>query len=710
MTKARLLNLLTGVGLVPLILTVTPACAQDVDPATQPAEDEGAIIVTAQRFIDLEARGATKLPLPIDKIPQSVSLIGENLLDGLNISSAGQLAGIVPGLSQQGSLYGLRTEVKSRGFALDNNYGYKIDGYQFARFFELDDAMLDRIEVVRGPSSATYGIAAPGGLINYVLKSAPSDPEGKISLSYGSHNDVRGQASFGGPVNESGSLRALMIVSAKSADSFIDHVYSENVAGGAIVEWDASDRLFLKAVAYLTRSNGTADNGIPLYADGRVPDIDRSTFLGSVDRNRSRFKGDLLFTEARYKIVDNIELGGNFSYQKTFLDFTGYYALGLSDAGLTSIRANQQIFPQNQTSGELYALTNFSLFGNEGSSIRLSGSYYNSRYEQEIYSGSRNPDPLGPRNVPISIFATDAELQTALKPLQMGFLFTTPYRNKARAASLQTVLKPLERLSFVGGITVNDPTIQAGPNTFKYGSQWSYRAGLTYEIIDDVNLYGSWSDSFYPQQIFDINRDPLPPIKGQQWEGGIKVKLFNGGLLTTLAIYDISQTNAGVLIPGTTPEAFRPFGEVRHKGAELEMVGNINRNWNIYGGLSYLDAKISQSVIASEVGKVRPFVPKWTGSLFVTYTITDGALQGLRIGAGGRAVDDIPTSTGETHDLSGHTVLDALASYTKGPWELRVNINNILDEEYLTSTYDTIDIGNRFGTPRSALATISYIF
>lgn len=710
MTKTRLLNLLTGAALVPLVLTATPAFAQDADAAAQPADDEGSIIVTGQRFIDLEARGATKLPLPIDKIPQSVSLIGENLLDGLNISSAGQLAEIVPGLSQQGSLYGLRTEVKSRGFALDNNYGYKIDGYQYGRFFELDDALIDRVEVVRGPSSATYGIAAPGGLINYVLKSAPSDTQGKISLSYGSRNDLRGQASFGGPINESGTLRALMIVSAKSADSFIDHVYSENVAGGAIVEWDATDRLFLKAVAYLTRSNGTADNGIPLYADGRVPDIKRSTFLGSADRNRSRFKGDLLFTEARYKITDQIELGGNFSYQKTFLDFTGYYALGLSNAGVTSIRANQQIFPQDQTSGEVYAMANFSLFGVEGSSIRVSGSYYDSQYEQEIYSGSRNPDPLGPRNVPISIFATDAALQTALKPLQMGFLFTTPYHNKAKAASLQAVLKPLERLSFVGGITVNDPSIQTGPDTFKYGSQWSYRAGFTYEIVDNLNLYGSWSDSFYPQQIFDVNRVPLPPIKGEQWEGGIKAKLFNGGLLTTLAVYDITQTNAGVLIPGTTPEAFRPFGEVRHKGVELEMVGNINRNWNIYGGVSYLDAKISQSNIASEVGKARPFVPKWSASLFMTYTFTDGALEGFRIGAGGRAVDNSPTSTGNTRDLAGHTVFDALASYTSGPWELRVNVNNIFDEKYLTSSYDTLDLGNRFGAPRSALATVSYNF
>lgn len=63
-----------------------------------------------------------------------------------------------------------------------------------------DGASIDRVEIVKGPASAIYGRAAPGGVINYISKKPRSTPEQSLSYSIGSYDNQRVEGSSTGPL------------------------------------------------------------------------------------------------------------------------------------------------------------------------------------------------------------------------------------------------------------------------------------------------------------------------------------------------------------------------------------------------------------------------------------------------------------------------------------------------------------------------------
>jgi len=106
-------------------------------------------------------------------------------------------------------------------------------------------------------------------------------------------------------------------------------------------------------------------------------------------------------------------------------------------------------------------------------------------------------------------------------------------------------------------------------------------------------------------------------------------------------------------------------------------------------------------------------------SLWADYTFHETALSGLTIGSGVRYVGDSSSfyttgdKTNETFDVAAYTLVDATVKYDLGRFgmpgsSVGVNINNLLDREYVASCYR--DYACYWGSDRQIVATATFRF
>jgi len=88
-----------------------------------------------------------------------------------------------------------------RGFTLDNRYNYRREGLPISAETMIPMDNKERIELLKGTSGIQAGTSSPGGLVNYVVKRAPTNAEQQIrniTMSYGQGDNRLVAADLGG--------------------------------------------------------------------------------------------------------------------------------------------------------------------------------------------------------------------------------------------------------------------------------------------------------------------------------------------------------------------------------------------------------------------------------------------------------------------------------------------------------------------------------
>lgn len=675
------------------------------------ASDDAEIIVTGSyRFLDADTRGTTNLPMPIEEVPQSISLVSEDFIKAANLRTLGDIAAYTPGAIHGGNPSNNGTVIKLRGFTA----GRAIDGITAISTFtsyEPDFAIFERLEIVEGPSSVVYGISSPGGLVNYVTKGAKANTPSYVSVKAGSWNAFRGEAQLAGPVDKNGDVRLIGIVAHDQADSFIDELSRKKslVYGG--IDADMTDTLSMFAHAGYEKYRRTSFDGIPVYANGEPADVPRSFFLGSRDIavTSRTFYGT---SNIRWSPNDDFELILKGNYEDARQSGAAGYAYNLQANGDASFQVNRRSAVRTVNYGigasAIYKLDGLGL---AGSFVSLAALYQDS--DQKTTTNS----PRGTGT--INIFDTTENIRRAFNDRLANnplFPFASFIRTKTLTLVGQSVFKPTDRLSLLLGASYSKPDATRNTNgavqVYDVPGQVSARAGLTYEIFDNTNLYASYSESFSPQPRLMVDQNVLPPLAGEQYELGVKAKAFEGRLLLTGAVYQIVQQNFAAFDRNLNGiDYYRPVGEVKHRGFELKALGEIGDGFQINAGYAYLDAKVVKDTNVSAIGQRVLYLPENSFSAFLTYTVGQGALSGLTIGGGARYVDAVRTSyTGATIDIPAYTVVDASLTYDIGRWSLQLNVQNLFDEKYLINNYQTLVYGNMAGDPANVTANLRYRF
>lgn len=220
----------------------------------------------------------------------------------------------------------------------------------------------------------------------------------------------------------------------------------------------------------------------------------------------------------------------------------------------------------------------------------------------------------------------------------------------------------------------------------QYDEAFSPRLGILYQLNESVALYGNYARSFQPNFVTAVGNEILEPERGTQYEVGIKAELLDKRLLATLAFYDITKTNIGTTDPNN-PDFAIPVGEQTSQGIELDLIGEILPGWNAIASFGYNDTRVTESSDPEEfpVGLRTANVPRYTASLWTTYEIQSGDLQGLGFGAGLFYVGERQGDFENTYELPSYLRTDAAIYYRRNNWRAALNFKNLFDVEYFKS-------------------------
>jgi iron complex outermembrane receptor protein len=195
---------------------------------------------------------------------------------------------------------------------------------------------------------------------------------------------------------------------------------------------------------------------------------------------------------------------------------------------------------------------------------------------------------------------------------------------------------------------------------------------------------------------------------------GVKTDFLDGRLSATLAAYNITRTN--VLTPDPDPDlAARGFqvqvGEQRSRGVEFDVAGEILPGWKITASYALTDATVTvDNAIPSAVGNRIANVPQNQASLWTTYEVQKGDLQGLGFGLGLFYVGERQGDLANSFQIGDYLRTDAAIYYRRSGFRAAVNVRNLFDIDYISS----VNFGNRVvvhrGEPFTIVGSISWEF
>ncbi|MEM9246874.1 MAG: TonB-dependent siderophore receptor, partial [Cyanobacteria bacterium P01_F01_bin.153] len=236
------------------------------------------------------------------------------------------------------------------------------------------------------------------------------------------------------------------------------------------------------------------------------------------------------------------------------------------------------------------------------------------------------------------------------------------------------------------------------------------RLGIVYQQIEELSLYGSFSQSFFPNSGNTVTGDTLPPERGEQFEIGARTELLDGKLTANLALFNLTKQNIAVADPNFPANSGFSIarGEQRSRGIELDIIGEISPGWNILANYAHTDAELTED---DQFQGNTPFnMPEHNFNLWTTYEIQSGSLQGLSFGVGFNYVSDRFVDDANTFTVDDYFLTNASIAYKKDNWRAGLNIRNLFDVEYIEAASGGTFGGSAPGEGLTIIGSLSVEF
>lgn len=241
---------------------------------------------------------------------------------------------------------------------------------------------------------------------------------------------------------------------------------------------------------------------------------------------------------------------------------------------------------------------------------------------------------------------------------------------------------------------------------FQNDGAFSPRIGLVYQPSDTVSLYASYNRSFKPSIGRSAQDETFEPTRGTQYEIGTRVDFLEGRLSANLAAYHLTRTNTLTPDPNN-PRFSIQTGEARSQGIELDVTGEILPGWNAILSYAYTDAEVTEDN-ATPVGNRLDNVPFNQASLWTTYEIQEGDLQGLGFGLGLFYIGERQVDLANSFELPSHIRTDAALYYRRNNFNAAINVRNLFNVDYASYALGTSFIQR--GAPFTITGSISWTF
>ncbi len=714
------------------IAVVVATAVGSISFAAQAAPKEDTITVTTAAAEQESAWGpaptiaakrtatATKTDTPIEKTPQSISVVTREEMDMKDPSTVKEALNYTPGVfATRGSSETLDV-ISIRGFSAStgantNQYldGLKLQGDNYSES-SMDPYFLERIELMRGPTSVLYGKSNPGGIVSMVSKRPTTEPLKEVEFQMGTDNLYQTGFDFSDAIDNDGVFSYRLTGLGRSEDAQQTMVKSTRYAIAPAFSWRPDDKTDF---TFLSNFQSDPDAGyygwlprvgtvVPYTdANGNSHKLDTDFNEGEQDNRMSRRQQQIGYSFA-HAFDDTFTVRQNLRYTRLHTLYTSVYGNGFtaptqinrafvrSDEDLNSFTVDTQL----QSAFATGAVDHTLLTGVD---------YLRMRNDINADYGSANPiDMVEPQygnanvNVNFPYAVINRQEQTGLYAQDQAEWnhWVLTLGGRYDFAKTSTYTRSTSSLS-----EIND-------------QQFTWRGGLNYVFDNGIAPYFSYSESFEPVAGSTKQGKPFDPSRGKQYEAGVKYVPKDMPVTVTAAVFQLTKDKNLTADPSDSAFSVQG-GEIRSRGLELEAKAALTSNINLTAAYSYTDAEYTDDTLYK--GKRPVEVPRNMASLWADYTFHETALSGLTLGAGARYVGDtssfytVGDNVNGTFNVGSYTLVDATVKYDLARVgmpgsSVGVKVNNLFNREYVSSCYR--DYACYWGADRQVVATASFSF
>ena len=495
-----------------------------------------------------ESNVATKLALTVMEVPQTVTTISQAQLQDFGLNKLNDVLNYAPGITVE-EIETDRTYYTARGFDIVN-FQYDGVGIPFVSGLsrgQLDTSIYDKIEVVKGAAGLISGLANPSATINYVRKRPSDEFKASAGLSLNEWSGARVDGDVSGSLSSVVSGR--LVVAYDRSDSYLDRHSDETKLAYGVMQFDFTDtsKLTIGHAYDNSHSEGVLWGALPLlYTDYTQTDFDVST-SNAPDWTFANSSQQQTFVELEQGLGENWSLNIQAVYNVSDYDSELFYTYGLLDPdtliGLNGW-ASAYTSEETQKNGDIFLNGSFDLFG-QTHQLVVGYSYSDTKTEDLSLTDPVNGFPVlssdwAEGNTPAPTFsyfdpATDAG-DVSLR--QQGLY----------ASSRLNVTDSVAVLLGARQVEIEQSGISYGSNAYASADEVVPYYGVTWDVIDSVTLYASYSEVFKQQTWVDENLAPLGPVMGESNEFGIKKSFNDGRAALTVARFASEQSNFGEFI------------------------------------------------------------------------------------------------------------------------------------------------------------------
>ncbi len=692
-------------------------------------------------YVATKSSTGSKMDIDIAEIPQSVSVITNDMISIKNEASVQSLIAYDSSVSFPSGLMDLRTNYgKIRGLDLIYNSTF-LDGlkqvpYGAAMPFVFPYA-LERIEILKGPSSVLYGDSGPGGLLNLQSKKANTTNSAEVGISYGSNQSKSVFTDINRKINENLFVRVTADYS--KADAQLDESSTDSYFLNPTVKYLIDDNTSLDVSASFAKhsidSLGLGYSGAPanlVYQNSVLKNFDALNTIAGGFLNKAALTKSAKELNDIY-LKDNMFIGladyELFEKKQTSITATLNKEINTNLNLTSSIRFNKisanTYFSQPDSAGMLTPTG--PLFTADLSKFPMSFIESESEIKSIILDNNLQYN-WGSKNIEnSSIFGLDIQKSKGKKQRTKPVAYVynlknpNPHQKITRTNLLST--KENQDITQLGLYASNNMKINSkyvlstslrydkindkieneisGSKNTQKDDNISGRVGLIYLMDNGMSPYVSYSTSFQTNFGTTKSGSAFKPSTGKQIETGIKYRPENINMFATLSIFDLSLEDAVEVDPNDTSFKIQD-SEQNVKGIELNITASPLENLNLVFSLAKLHSEYKKAGYSFLKGKSVSRVPELTASLWTDYTFSKSKLGKIKIGAGIKYIGELSSYQGDNlnpaHVFPGnyglekftaksYTLADAMIATQLDKWNISLNIYNLFNKKATTGGY-----------------------
>ena len=644
-------------------------------------------------FVPTQTTG-TRADQPVHDLPQSMTVLDRTVIDDIGARRVEDALPLVPGVQLFSGYGGTWDDYTIRGFRVwagtTHRNGY-LNGYSGAH--AADTVNVERIEVIRGPASALYGPALPGGAVNLVTKRPKAERQLSVGVWAGSFTTLRNELDATGPMGPKVNYR--LTASASSTEGYRDYNSFSRWLVNPAVEFAPTEdtKLLVELQAY--RSSYRADPlGVPWMVKGAIP-VERSYVDPSLPR--ANFDGGLARVELDHKLSRRWALRvaiqnqiGQYVEKTILWGPPGEDGRMLERALMNWRQYGGAVALQSALRGE-FSTGPF----RHGVVVGLDAARERVAYRTAMSDPASAPLPIDVFNPRYGAVLPEVSLPSAPNTWSYGVVGL--YAND--------VVTLLPRLKVMLGVRVDTFAQESSSDTVHDRASEvavTPRAGAVFDVIDGVSAFANVSTGFWPSLGVTATGNVLRPEHSFSTEAGVRGVLMPDVVTLDVAAFRIDNRNFAVA-DADNPNFQHNIGEALSTGIEAMSTARLGRIFRCLASYAYTDARVVEDpAVPARVGQPLPLAAAHSGGAWGQFDlpITAGQKAGIGVGSTYTSERTLPDQS----TIPGYVRFDAMLSYAVPHVRAALRFENLADTQYVKSGLNQYAV--LFGAPRNVLLTL----